>query len=257
MIGRVSPLFFGIIPLLLAIVQVYYNVGGLDIIAYQTSLKPGEIYTVDLTLKPGDRYFIQFETSGLSDVFVLEAEQYKNFKDGGKIPSSATTFQMLKKLGLAMPSNTGGDYKLVIKQLREGTVKINVKPGTVDEAVRKMRGGENVLRNSLEAELISEGVLVIPVYQFVKGTFLELDVTGSEKTLVLDSSEYIAFKRGAKSLEMLCVDDRCVRGAGSLRILSEEFGDVYIVVEVRQTPVSLRTSVIATPDMLLYTGTCG
>ncbi|MCS7118173.1 MAG: hypothetical protein NZ957_05265 [Thaumarchaeota archaeon] len=212
---------------------------------------------IDLSLNPGDRYVIEVATSGLSDVYVIEANHFHHFKETGKPPSSAVAFSMVKSLSLALPTNSGGDYKLVIKQLKDGEVKVTIKHGLVEEAVSRMRKGESVLRNSLVAELPPGQVYVIPIYQFVMGTQLEMEVQRVEKAAVLSFSEYLAYRRGSKSLEALCVTERCISGSGSLKLSSGDFGDVYVVVHVTKDVAALNLRVIATPEMLLYSGTCG
>ncbi|MCS7129135.1 MAG: hypothetical protein RMH74_04675 [Candidatus Caldarchaeum sp.] len=257
MIGKISPLLFGLIPLVFALLQVYYNPVQLDTAVYQKVLKQGDLYVVDLTFKPGDRYVVEFKTTGLSSLYVIEAKHYQLFLERGEPPSSAISFNMVAELNLALPSNAGGEYKLVVRQLRDGDVKLHVKPGTVDEAVGRLRRGEDVLRNSLEAEFPAGGVHVIPIYQFVMGTYVEINVLGAEKTLVATLAEYLAYQRGSKNLEALCVGSRCIQGSGTLKLVSEDYGDVYLLVQTSGSPANVKMKVVATPEMLLYVGTCG
>ncbi|MDW7978026.1 MAG: hypothetical protein RMH74_04395, partial [Candidatus Caldarchaeum sp.] len=224
MIGRISPVLFGLIPLVFALFQTYYNPVQSDAAVYQKVLKQGDLHVIDLSFKPGDRYVVEFKTTGLSNLYVMEAKHYKVFLEKGEPPSSATSFTMLSDLSLALPTNTGGEYKLVIKQLSDGEVKLLIKPGTVEDVVGRMRRGENVLRNSLEAKFPAGSVYVIPVYQFVMGTSLEIEVQGAERTMVLSSAEYVAYQKGSKALDTLCVRSRCIQGSETMTLTSEDFG---------------------------------
>ncbi|MEN3048544.1 MAG: hypothetical protein ABDH63_07185 [Candidatus Caldarchaeales archaeon] len=257
MMGRISPAIFGAIPLILAIVQLTANVGTPDAMFHQMSLKAGEVHVIDLRLNPGDRYVIEAQTDSLINVYIMESRFYRQYKETGKPPASALVFAMVRSLTVALPSNEGGEYKLVIEQIRDGNVKVTVRPGLIEEAVSRMRKGENVVRNAMEAELPTGTTHVIPIYQFVKGTLLEMEVQGADTATVLSFTEYLAYSRGQKGLESLCYPGRCIKGSGSLTLSSEEFGDVYVLVQVAKGTASLRMKVIATPDMLLYAGTCG
>lgn len=220
------------------------------------TLAQDEMKIVELSLKPGDRYIIGLETTGLSDLYVLGGRDAETFKKDGSIPSTATGFHFLKTLTYALPSQTGGTYLILVKQREAGEVTLRIEPGLIDDATRKLRSGKEVLRNSFESVLPKDARLTLPVYQFIPGTKLHLNVEGDAMVALLDMDGFYAYSKGRKQLSDLCKTSNCLKGSGSLSLDSEDFVDLYLVAEDSRSPTKLSMQVIATEKMLFYVGTC-
>ncbi|MEM2095720.1 MAG: hypothetical protein QXR20_03775 [Candidatus Caldarchaeum sp.] len=254
---RYVPVIFSSTLLALALAQVILAPGpAARLDGFADWLEAGEERVVELVLKPGDRYVVWLETSGLSDLYVMAGREAETYKASGLTPQSATAFNSLKKLTYAIPSQTGGLYLVLVKQLEAGDVKLGVEAGTVDDTTKALRSGREVLRNSFEAVVSPQSGFALPVYQFIPGTRLHLTAEGDGAVAVVESSDFLAYSRGRKQLSDLCKASNCIRGGGSLTMESEDFVDVYLVVEGGQSAGRLVVQVVATEKMLFYVGTC-
>ncbi|MEM1943163.1 MAG: hypothetical protein QXO30_04530 [Candidatus Caldarchaeum sp.] len=254
---RYVPVLFSSTLLALALAQVVLGPGseaGLE--GFAAWMEAGEERVVELVLKPGDRYVVGLETSGLSDLYIMAGREAEAYKASGSTPKSATAFNSLKKLTYAIPSQTGGLYLVLVKQREAGEVKLRVEAGTVDDATKALRSGREVVRNSFEAVVSPHSGFAMPVYQFIPGTKLHLTAEGDGAVAVVESSDFLAYSRARKQLSDLCKASNCIRGSGSLTIESDNFDDVYLVVEGGQSAGRLSMQVVATEKMLFYVGTC-
>lgn len=256
---KYSPVIFSSILVLLAFGQVLLSPeqsppSGTEEFRelHKSKLQAGQEIVFELNQRPGDRYVLMLETDGLSDVYIISGK-YTLSTDP---PPSATSFYALKKLTYAIPSQTGGTYYVLIRQREGGEVRLSVKEGTIDDATRALRAGGEITRNSFVAVFPPDSVFTFPIYQFIPGTRLHLETDGGATVALVDSAGYYAFSKGSKQLEDLCKASNCLQGAGSLALESEDYIDLYLIVENKDSPTTISLQVIATPKMLFYVGTC-
>jgi len=227
--------------------------------------RPGEelSLTADAVLarsvRAGERVVLALRTTGLVDVTVYEstgdAAELQLFRGGGT-PRTAKQFHSVLEVSYPLASLSGTDFWVRVQHRRPGRTSVFYRPGTQDEAMGRLRRGENLERNSGVVEA-GEGLYSMPLYQLVPGTVVHLEVEAGTGTVgLLKVREFLEVKEGRASLGSRCSPARCV-GVGSgrerLELYVSDYDDLYVVAE---GPVRFRYRVVATPEVLNYISSC-
>jgi hypothetical protein len=226
---------------------------------------PGEVLslTADAVLarsvRAGERVVLAVRTTGLVDVTVYEstgdAAEVQLFREGGT-PRTAKQFHSVLEVSYPLASLSGTDFWVRVQHRRPGRTSVFYRPGTQDEAMGRLRRGENLERNSGVVDA-GEGLYSMPLYQLVPGTVVHLEVEAGTGTVgLLKVREFLEVKEGRASLGSRCSPARCV-GTGSgrerLELYVSDYDDLYLVA---QGPVRFRYRVVATPEVLNYISSC-
>jgi len=211
------------------------------------------------SVRAGERVVLAVRTTGLVDVTVYEstgdAREVQAFR-GGATPRTAKQFHSVLEVSYPLASLSGTEFWVRVQHRRPGRTSVFYRPGTQDEAMGRLRRGENLERNSGMVEA-GEGLYSMPLYQLVPGTVVHLEVeAGTGTVALLKVREFLEVKEGRASLGSRCSPARCV-GAGSgrerLELYVSDYDDLYVVA---QGPVRFRYRVVATPEVLNYISSC-
>jgi hypothetical protein len=211
------------------------------------------------SVRAGERVVLAVRTTGLVDVTVYEstgdAAELQLFRGGGT-PRTAKQFHSVLEVSYPLASLSGTDFWVRVQHRRPGRTSVFYRPGTQDEAMGRLRRGENLERNSGVVEA-GEGLYSMPLYQLVPGTVVHLEVEAGTGTVgLLKVREFLEVKEGRASLGSRCSPARCV-GVGSgrerLELYVSDYDDLYVVAEGR---VRFRYRVVATPEVLNYISSC-
>lgn len=211
------------------------------------------------SVRAGERVVLAVRTTGLVDVTVYEstgdAAELQLFRGGGT-PRTAKQFHSVLEVSYPLASLSGTDFWVRVRHRRPGRTSVFYRPGTQDEAMGRLRRGENLERNSGVVEA-GEGLYSMPLYQLVPGTVVHLEVEAGTGTVgLLKVREFLEVKEGRASLGSRCSPARCV-GVGSgrerLELYVSDYDDLYVVAE---GPVRFRYRVVATPEVLNYISSC-
>jgi hypothetical protein len=211
------------------------------------------------SVRAGERVVLAVRTTGLVDVTVYEstgdAAELQLFRGGGT-PRTAKQFHSVLEVSYPLASLSGTDFWVRVQHRRPGRTSVFYRPGTQDEAMGRLRRGENLERNSGVVEA-GEGLYSMPLYQLVPGTVVHLEVEAGTGTVgLLKVREFLEVKEGRASLGSRCSPARCV-GVGSgrerLELYVSDYDDLYVVAE---GPVRFRYRVVATPEVLNYISSC-
>ena len=211
------------------------------------------------SVRAGERVVLAVRTTGLVDVTVYEStgdtREVQAFR-GGATPRTAKQFHSVLEVSYPLASLSGTDFWVRVQHRRPGRTSVFYRPGTQDEAMGRLRRGENLERNSGMVEA-GEGLYSMPLYQLVPGTVVHLELeAGTGTVALLKVREFLEVKEGRASLGSRCSPARCV-GAGSgrerLELYVSDYDDLYVVA---QGPVRFRYRVVATPEVLNYISSC-
>jgi hypothetical protein len=211
------------------------------------------------SVRAGERVVLAVRTTGLVDVTVYEstgdAAELQLFRGGGT-PRTAKQFHSVLEVSYPLASLSGTDFWVRVQHRRPGRTSVFYRAGTQDEAMGRLRRGENLERNSGVVEA-GEGLYSMPLYQLVPGTVVHLEVEAGTGTVgLLKVREFLEVKEGRASLGSRCSPARCV-GTGSgrerLELYVSDYDDLYLVA---QGPVRFRYRVVATPEVLNYISSC-
>jgi hypothetical protein len=211
------------------------------------------------SVRAGERVVLAVRTTGLVDVTVYEstgdAAEVQLFREGGT-PRTAKQFHSVQEVSYPLASLSGTEFLIRVQHRQPGTTSVFYRPGTQDEAMGRLRRGENLERNSGVVEA-QDGLYTMPLYQLVPGTVVHLEVeAGTGTVALLKVREFLDVKQGRASLGSRCSPARCV-GTGSgrerLELYVSDYDDLYLVA---QGPVRFRYRVVATPEVLNYISSC-
>jgi hypothetical protein len=211
------------------------------------------------SVRAGERVVLAVRTTGLVDVTVYEstgdAAELQLFRGGGT-PRTAKQFHSVLEVSYPLASLSGTDFWVRVRHRRPGRTSVFYRAGTQDEAMGRLRRGENLERNSGVVKA-GEGLYSMPLYQLVPGTVVHLEVEAGTGTVgLLKVREFLEVKEGRASLGSRCSPARCV-GVGSgrerLELYVSDYDDLYVVAE---GPVRFRYRVVATPEVLNYISSC-
>ncbi len=207
----------------------------------------------------GERVLLTVDTTGLVDVTLYESTgdlaEAELFRRGGT-PRAAKLFNSVVQVRYPLASLSGSEFWIRIRHRELGTTTVSYWPGTQDEAMGRLRRGENLERNSGVVD-VREGLYTMPLYQLVPGTVVELEVeAGTGQVALLKVRDYLDVKAGHASLGSRCSPARCVDpGVGRIRLELKvpDYDDLYVVAA---GPVRFRYRVVATPEVLNYISSC-
>jgi hypothetical protein len=205
-------------------------------LALVASSKPGtvETLTVDrlnLSLVLGDRPVLVFKL----DVPVDAAAFRQRDLERGRPPVIA--LPQVLEARLAMPTDVQGSYVVVASR----PVSVEVRPGTVEETMQRIRRGEDVERAYVKFVGDRGTYQLIP--RVAPGVVLKGRAEG--RVCLMTEAE---FKRWAESS---AVAGECFTGEFQKKF--EDFADVYLVAV---EPGVVKHAVYATLEMHLALGTC-
>jgi len=211
-------------------------------------------------VRPGERTVVDVRTAGLVEVVIYEhlgnSEELAQFR-AGQIPRTAKVFTHVKELHYPLASDSGSEFHLRIRHLLPGETSLRYEPGTIEEAMARLRRGQHLVRNQ-GAVQVRGGRLLLPVYQLVPGTLLRIEVRSGKGTVgVLRTRDYLEVRDGRASLQSRCRPDTCLEtssGRGVVEVHLADYEDRYLVAEGEDLVFSYQ--VIATPEVLNYIATC-
>ena len=207
----------------------------------------------------GGRVVLEVQTTGLVDVVIYEptgdTQELQLFREGG-VPRTAKEFSSVLRVQYPLASLSGTDFLVRVRHRQPGVTTVRFHPGTQDEAMGRLRRGENLVRNGGTVD-VREGLYSMPIYQLVPGTLVRVEVEqGTGSVALLKFRDYREVREGRVSLGSLCSPARCV-GAGSgrnqLKFYVSDYDDLYVVAT---GPVRFRYEVVATPEVLNYISSC-
>lgn len=208
---------------------------------------------------PGARVVLEVRTTGLVDVAVYEStgntQELQLFQEGG-LPRTAKEFASVRQIQYPLASLSGTDFLVRVRYRQPGVTTVLFRPGTQDEAMGRLRRGENLVRNGATVD-VREGLYTMPVYQLVPGTVVHVEVEeGTGSVALLKVRDYLDVREGRVSLASLCSPARCVgtaSGRNQLELHVSDYDDLYLVAT---GPVRFRYQVVATPEVLNYISSC-
>ncbi|MDR5709593.1 MAG: hypothetical protein QN140_07190 [Armatimonadota bacterium] len=211
-------------------------------------------------VRPGERTVLEVRTEGLAEVVIYEhtgdANELGQFR-AGQVPRTARVFTHVKELRYPLASDSGTTFHLRIRHLQPGETTLRYEPGTIEEAMTRLRRGHNLVRNQGTVQVRGERLL-LPVYQLVPGTALRMEVRSGKGTVgVLKTRDYLEVRSGRASLQDRCRPESCLvtsSGRTAVELYLTDYEDRYLVAEGQDLVFSYQ--VIATPEVLNYIATC-
>ncbi len=212
------------------------------------------------TVRPGERTVLDVRTTGLVEVTIYEhmgdAEELAHFQSG-QTPRSAKVFTHVQALRYPLASDSGSTFYLRIRHLQPGETTRRYEPGTIEEAMGRLRRGQNLVRNQGTVR-VQGGRLWMPVYQLVPGTVLRVEVrSGKGAVALFKTRDFLEVRDGRASLESRCAPQHCVvtsSGRTVLELRLTDYEDRYLVAEGEELVFTYQ--VVATPEVLNYIATC-
>lgn len=209
---------------------------------------------------PGERVVLSLRTTGAADVAVYESTgdraEEQLFRQGGA-PRTAKVFSSVVQLNYPLASLSGTEFLIRVHHRRPGAATVSFQPGTQDEAMGRLRRGENLERNGGTVEVTREEVYSTPLYQLVPGTVVQIEVeAGAGPVALLKVRDYLDVREGRATLASRCAPARCVdsaSGRARLDLYVTDYDDLYVVAA---GPVRFRYRVVATPEVLNYISSC-
>jgi hypothetical protein len=210
-------------------------------------------------VQAGERTVLEVSTTGLVEVVVYEhagdPRELAQF-EAGQVPRTAKVFPRVRDLSYPLSSVSGSEFSVRVRHLAPGQTEIRYHPGTVEEAMGRLRKGQNLVRN--QATVVVAGRLSTAVYQLVPGTLLRVQVRSGKGTVaLLKTRDYLDVKDSRASLASRCTPAACVEtstGRTVLELAVADYDDRYLVAEGDGLVVTYQ--VVATPEVLNYISSC-
>lgn len=207
----------------------------------------------------GERVVLTVSTTSLADISIYEItgerEEEELFRAGGT-PRTAKVFTSVVQVSYPLASLSGTEFLVRIQHRKPGIATVSYQPGTQDEAMSRLRRGQNLERNRGTAH-VQQGFYSMPLYQLVPGTVVELEVEeGHGPVALFKVKDYLEVREERASLASRCRPDRCVdvaSGRRRLELFVQDYDDLYLVAT---GPVRFRYRVVATPEVLNYISSC-
>lgn len=214
------------------------------------------------SIGPGERTMFVVRTSGVVEVVIFEhtgePELLQAFQ-AGQVPRTARVFTDVKDLAYPLASAAGADFYVRVRHLAAGATTVHYEPGTIDQAMARLRTGGNLVR-SRGTVWVRSGLYQMPVYQVVPGTVIKVEIgAGRGAVALLKTRDYLAVRDRTATLISRCVPASCVRSESGGRVLNlstDDYDDRYLVATAEGAPLTFSYQVIATPAALNYITTC-
>ncbi len=211
-------------------------------------------------VQPGERTVLDVSTTGLVEVVIYEhtgdAEELGRLQSG-QIPRTAKVFRDVQFLRYPLASDSGSTFFVRVRHLRPGRTTLRYEPGTIEEAMGRLRRGENLVRNQGTVQ-VQGGRLWMPVYQLVPGTILRVELrSGKGAVGLLKTRDFLEVRDGRSSLQSRCGPHQCLVSSSGRTVLElrlADYEDRYLVAEGEGLVFSYE--VVATPEVLNYIATC-
>ncbi|MCS7236240.1 MAG: hypothetical protein RMM30_09740 [Armatimonadota bacterium] len=211
-------------------------------------------------VKAGERTVLEVSTTGLLEVVVYErtgdARELEEFR-AGRVPRTAKVFSQVRELSYPLSSVTDTEFYVRVRHLRPGETRLRYVPGLVDEAMARLRKGENLVRNR-GVVVVEGGRLTMPVYQLVPGTVVRVEVQSGRGVVgLLKTRDYLDVRDGRATVAGRCTPQACVEASSGRAVLEVAVGDYddrYLVAEGQGLVFTYR--VVATPEVLNHISSC-
>ncbi|AFA39766.1 hypothetical protein Pogu_1739 [Pyrobaculum oguniense TE7] len=205
---------------------------------------------IELPLKAGQRLVIRVLSDRPISVYIYSSLEYEKMLKGSRATADQE-YGNVYEVEAAVPALLDETFYMVIKSDESAAVSVTATMGTVDQATNVLRSGGNITRAKAMAQV--DGPYVVRIPLFSPGTALRIRAEGEGIVAVLWSKEYRSFREGG-SLEKFCRPDNCIRGGGSIELMSDSSDPAYIVASGK---MKLTYELVATPELLIKVGTCG
>lgn len=210
-------------------------------------------------VRGGERTVLELRSTGLVEVVLYEhtgdPQELAQFHAGG-VPRTAKVFTHVSELGYPLSSVSGAEFYVRVRSLRPGRTELRYVPGTVDDAMGRLRKGQSLVRN--HGTVVVDGRFTAPVYQLVPGTVVRLEVrSGKGLVALVKTRDFLDVKDGRVPLASRCLPATCVDTASGRAVLElpvADYDDRYLVAEGEGLVFTYR--VVATPEVLNYISSC-
>lgn len=210
-------------------------------------------------VRAGERTVLEVSTTGLVEVILYEhmgdSQELAQFQ-AGQVPRSAKVFTQVRQLGYPLSSVSGSEFYARLRPLRPGQTQLRYRPGTVDDAMARLRKGHPLVRN--HGTVVVDGRFTAPIYQLVPGTVVRLEVrSGKGLVAVLKTRDFLEVRDERIALTTRCLPAWCVDTASGRAVLElpvADYDDRYLVAEGEDLVFTYQ--VVATPEMLNYISSC-
>ncbi|MCL6499817.1 MAG: hypothetical protein K6U07_07310 [Firmicutes bacterium] len=211
-------------------------------------------------VRAGERTVLEVSTTGLVEVVVYEhtgdAEELAQLR-AGQVPRTAKVFSRVQEVSYPLSSVKDTRFYVRVRHLEPGQTQVRYVPGTVDEAMGRLRKGENLVRNGGTVRVDGEPV-AMAIYQLVPGTVVRVEVrSGKGLVGVLKTRDYLDVREGRASLASRCTPATCVDASSGRTVLElpvSDYDDRYLVAE--GSGLVFTYQVVATPEVLNYISSC-
>ncbi len=211
-------------------------------------------------VQAGERTVLEVSTTGLVEVVVYEhagdAEELAQFQ-AGRVPRTAKVFSRVQEVSYPLSSVTEARFYVRVRHLEAGQTQVRYVPGTVDEAMGRLRKGEDLVRNRGTVRVGGE-MLAMAVYQLVPGTVVRVEVrSGKGLVGLLKTRDYLDVREGRASLASRCTPASCLEASSGRTVLEvpiSDYDDRYLVAE--GSGLVFTYQVVATPEVLNYISSC-
>lgn len=208
---------------------------------------------------PQERTVFKLTTTGLMEVVVFaetDDADLNAFKSGAT-PRTAKVFTNIRELVYPLASQEGTTVYVRVHPLVAGETSLQYEAGTIEEAMARLRNGQNLVRNQGVIEV--SDLHLMPIYQLVPGTIIKVTrQAGQGRVALLRTLDYLAVKKGEVALASLCTTNPCLDDTGqqSLEVYLDDYEDRYLVVQAESGAIRVSYAVIATPEVLNYAVSC-
>jgi len=216
------------------------------------------------TIAPGERTVLTVNTSGVVEVVIFEHSRtdepdlLRTFH-AGQVPRTAKVFTNIRDLAYPLASDVGADFYIRVRPLLAGETTLHYEPGTIAQAMTRLRGGNSLVRNR-GTVLVRGGLHQMPVYQLVPGTVIRVEIlTGRGTVALLKTRDYLAISKGQTTLVSRCAVGSCVRSESGRLVLNlaiDDYDDRYLMAIPEGAPLTFSYQVIATPEVVNYITSC-
>jgi hypothetical protein len=211
-------------------------------------------------VQAGERTVLEVSTTGLVEVVLYEhtgdAEELSQFRAGG-VPRTAKVFTHVRELSYPLSSVSGSEFHVRVRHLEPGQTRLGYRPGTVDEAMGRLRKGQNLVRNS-GTVVATRARVEMPIYQLVPGTVVRVEVRSGRGVVgLLKTRDYLDVRAGRAALGARCTPATCLdasSGRTGLELPVSDYEDRYLVAE--GSGLVFTYQVVATPEVLNYISSC-
>ncbi len=210
----------------------------------------------------GERTVLTVRSAGVVEVTIFEHTGEPDLLQvfqSGRTPRTAKVFTNIKELAYPLASDDGVDFYVRVRPLIAGETTVRYEPGTILQAMARLRNGSRLVRNQGSVQVRS-GLHQMPVYQLVPGTIIKVAIqSGRGAVALVKTRDFLAIRDGRASLASRCTPGSCVRSESvgkSLELSLNDYDDRYLLAEADGTPLEFLYQVIATPEVVNYITSC-